>query len=96
MTETKAAPGPASLGIRPHDLVRGDGPLEGHVEVVEALGWEAFAHVRVNDLLLVARLEGDEAARLTRGDRLRLRFDPARAHLFDSEGRAVVGQATSP
>lgn len=81
----------ASLGIRPHDLVPGEGPLEGEVEVVEALGWEAFAHVRVHDLLLVARLQGDEAAHLTRGDRLRLRFDPAHAQLFDNEGRAVGG-----
>ncbi len=87
--EAPAAGSKASLGLRPHDLAAGDGPLAGQVEAVEAMGWEAFAHIRCGETLLIARLEGADAANVRRGTELRLRPRLGRGTLFASDGRAI-------
>ncbi len=78
------------VGVRPHDLVpASDGPLALRVEVVEPMGFEAFAHGRVADTPFVARLDG-HAALPRPGDLLR--FAPAEGalHTFDPDsGRAL-------
>jgi sn-glycerol 3-phosphate transport system ATP-binding protein/multiple sugar transport system ATP-binding protein len=84
-----------TLGIRPHDLTLAtDAPAIGklNVEIVEALGFEAFAYgwVRASGPRVVARLEASDAKRVKSGDALPLTVDPARVHLFDPEsGRAL-------
>jgi len=84
-----------TLGVRPHDLVpaRGEEAVETlNVEIVEALGFEAFAHgwLRASGPRVVARLEASDAKRVRSGDALPVAVDPARVHLFDpSTGRAL-------
>jgi len=78
------------LGVRPHDLVaRPDGPLALHVEVVEPMGFEAFAHGLVGTEPFVARLDGHTT--LPRpGDTLRFTVADGAVHTFDATtGRAL-------
>ncbi len=77
------------LGLRPHDLEPGESPIRGEVEAIEAMGWEAFAHVRVGEQVIIARLQGSAAAQLRRGEVLGLRVIPGRGTLFDAQGQAV-------
>lgn len=74
------------LGIRPHDLGRtGDAVAAMRVEVIEALGSEAFVHGKVDgaDTRLVARIEPEDAKKLRAGTTISVGVDPARIHLFD-------------
>lgn len=78
-----------SIGVRPHDLVvaKGDAPsvAELKIELVEALGFEAFAHgwIRQSGPNLIARLEPEEAKSIRAGATVRLAADASRVHLFD-------------
>ncbi len=84
------------VGVRPHDLyrapeeTRASGELK--VEVVEALGFEAFAYgwIRQAGPRIVVRLDGEDARRVRAGSTLPLTAEPSRVHLFDvATGRAL-------
>jgi sn-glycerol 3-phosphate transport system ATP-binding protein/multiple sugar transport system ATP-binding protein len=83
------------LGVRPHDFAvakAGRDPVcTLKVEIVEALGFEAFAHgALANGARLVVRLDGEEVARVRPGDALPLAVDRGKVHLFDrSNGVAL-------
>jgi len=52
-----AAQGPFTLGVRPTDVLIGEGPLRGRVDVVESLGAEALVHLQLSDdITLVAQV----------------------------------------
>jgi sn-glycerol 3-phosphate transport system ATP-binding protein/multiple sugar transport system ATP-binding protein len=84
------------IGVRPHDFLLAE-PSEGgtaggrepsaqlKVELVEALGFEAFAHgwLRASGPRVVARLEAAAARRVRAGDTLPLEVEPGHVHLFD-------------
>ena len=78
-----------TLGVRPHDLVRARGeetPIAIlHVEVVEALGSEAFVHGKIEntETRLVARVEPADAKTLRAGSALGVIVAPERVHLFE-------------
>jgi ABC-type sugar transport system ATPase subunit len=93
------------VGIRPHDVTvrRGESSAQGYrdgaqpaeisvpVDVVEAMGFEAYAHGQVAGAAFVARVEGrpDELPR--RGETLALSVEAANVHLFDPEtGRSLA------
>ncbi len=79
----------ATIGIRPEDLeVAESGGLEATTRVVERLGSDTIAYVRVDEVGdLTVRLPGH--MRLSGGERLRLHADPARQHHFDADGRRI-------
>jgi ABC-type sugar transport system ATPase subunit len=83
------------VGVRPHDFVVADAASAVatlRVELVEALGFEAFAYgwLRASGPRIVVRLEATDAKRVRAGDRLPLGVDPARVHLFDPRtGRSL-------
>jgi len=77
------------VGVRPHDLIR---TKEGktsvallHVEIVEALGFEAFAHgwLKASGPRVICRLEADEARSARAGDEIAVSAVTERVHLFD-------------
>jgi ABC-type sugar transport system ATPase subunit len=81
-----------TIGIRPHDLGLAKGNAvtiaTSAIEIVEALGFEAFAHGRITSgdaPLVVARLEADDARTVKPGEALPLTMDPSRLHLFSPE-----------
>jgi len=85
-------PGPATLGVRPEDLLTaGVGlPLASvTLDVVEHLGHEAMGHFDLAGNRCVARLACDTAAQP--GDQLTLAIRPTALHLFagDSAGRRL-------
>jgi sn-glycerol 3-phosphate transport system ATP-binding protein/multiple sugar transport system ATP-binding protein len=89
-----AEDGDVLLGIRPHDVVHADDvdapPLSFDVEVVEAMGFEAYAHGTVGAAPFIARIEGEVAARTNPGDRLSLSVAPERVHLFDPKSERAI------
>ncbi|MEI8257246.1 MAG: TOBE domain-containing protein, partial [Deltaproteobacteria bacterium] len=80
--------------IRPHDVARAGGDevaLTLGVDVIEAMGFEAYAHGTVGKTTFVARLESDARSLPREGEQLALRVDASTVHLFDPEsGRALA------
>jgi multiple sugar transport system ATP-binding protein len=87
-------PGAATVGVRPEHLALAHesepGAIAGTLNLVEYLGDVALAHVQVAgvDEMVVAKLAAGTPLPPA-GGRVPLRFDPARAHLFDAQGDAV-------
>ena len=81
----------ATLGVRPHDVGLAADGVKGEVTIVEPMGWETFVHVKTAAGVVVARVEGAAAAGDVRlGDRVALALDGARAHVFDTDGKAIL------
>ncbi len=86
-----------TIGIRPHDLglaKNGAAPVaELKVELVEALGSEAFAHgwLRASGPSVVARLDADDARSIRAGSVIQLAVAPSRVHLFDPKSGVALG-----
>jgi sn-glycerol 3-phosphate transport system ATP-binding protein/multiple sugar transport system ATP-binding protein len=83
------------VGVRPHDFAvcapeAAAATLK--VELVEALGFEAFAYgwLRASGPRIVARLEAADAKRVKGGGELPLTVEPARVHLFDPTTGAAL------
>jgi ABC-type sugar transport system ATPase subunit len=103
-----------TVGVRPHDLhlKRGepDPACTLKVEIVEALGFEAFAHgcltarpgalppawsnVREAGPRVALRLEAEEARAVRAGEALPLVAEPARVHLYDSVSGVALDART--
>jgi sn-glycerol 3-phosphate transport system ATP-binding protein/multiple sugar transport system ATP-binding protein len=86
-----------TIGLRPHDLgLAKNGArtvAELNVELVEALGSEAFAHgwLRAGGPSVVARLDADDARSVHAGVTIPLALSPARVHLFDPKSGLALG-----
>jgi multiple sugar transport system ATP-binding protein len=79
---------PLTLGIRPEHLYESEqGVVEGEIVVIERLGGETCLYLQAGDASMTVVTDGDVVHRVH--DRVRLGFDPLRAHLFDSEGSAL-------
>ena len=82
------------LGLRPEALHPSSGSdgadyaFEATVEVVEPLGSEILLDTRVGEVPVVARV--DPGVRVNAHERVRLAFDPARAHFFDAATEAAI------
>ena len=78
-----------TVGVRPHDFVVGDDGAAAKlvVEVVEALGFEAFAHgwIRQAGPRFVVRLGPESLARVRPGEKIGLVAPKAKVHLFDTK-----------
>ena len=92
---------PVTIGVRPHDFApaRESGTCAArlNVEIVEALGFEAFAHgwLKASGPRIIARLEAGDAKRAQVGDALPLVVTSSRVHLFDpATGRALDAAAS--
>jgi len=86
------AGGTVVAGIRPEHLrlapASGEpggvsASVPARVEFVEQLGDEGIVHARAGDTALIGKLDAHSAPRAD--DRVELRFDPSRLHLFDAE-----------
>lgn len=84
----------AVLGIRPENLtVAADGPLEGVIATIERLGSETLIYVETAGSMLTSKTDGETSAKV--GDSVRLRFDPAHAHLFGADSAAMTSRVRS-
>jgi multiple sugar transport system ATP-binding protein len=86
---------PESIALRPP----GGDDIQGHVDLVEALGAETLVYVTSDQgAQLVARLNSRTDAHV--GDRVGVAVDSGTAHLFDAQGRvaltgAIAGNAAN-
>jgi multiple sugar transport system ATP-binding protein len=89
-----------TVGVRPHDFhvkrAEADPACTLKVEIVEALGFEAFAHGWVTPAgpRVIARLEADEGRSVRTGDALPLVAEAARVHLYDSVSGVALDART--
>jgi multiple sugar transport system ATP-binding protein len=82
------------VGIRPqHLFIQGaDGAptdgllLSGTLEVVEPMGWEAYAHITLGPHTITAHLRSETLQHLSPGDPIDLVVHPDRLHFFDPHG----------
>jgi len=84
--------GVAEIGVRPehlHPVGPAEGEFSGTVELVERLGAETFAYVRVDGLgeALTVRLPAHAGARI--GDAIGLSVEPAGLHRFAVDGTTL-------
>ena len=80
-----------TLGVRPAGLhLTPDGKLAGEVILVERLGSDGYIQVKTEAGLLTVRFDGEAAARLVPGDKVRLTIDPDQLFLFDAGGRTLA------
>lgn len=83
-----AAPGPATLGIRPEDIALlppdAPGAIAGRVTVSELAGAERFHFVTMGEAPVILRTPATTV--LHPGEAVALGLDPARLHLFDGAG----------
>ena len=85
--------GAYTVGVRPEHCSlssRDDASLTGTVVIIERLGADTFAFLDLTGASepVAVRL-GQEANSVAVGDHVGLRFDAAKAHLFDAEGMAI-------
>ncbi len=80
------------VGVRPHDVAQcttTDAALDFAVEVVEAMGFEAYVHGRVGTEAFIARVDGGGVLPRA-GELLSLGVSSTAVHLFDpASGRAL-------
>ncbi len=79
--------GAVTLGIRPQHLTLGEGGVTARAEVVEPTGEAQEIRARLGEVELRAALR--DAAPVRPGDLLPLRYDPARALVFDAGGARI-------
>jgi multiple sugar transport system ATP-binding protein len=79
------------IGIRPEDVVVGEGPFEGRIRVVEPTGHETIVLFAAGDADLVTRVPGGIA--LKAGEAVRFRVRAENAHLFDQADGRRLGAA---
>ncbi len=85
---------PVTVGVRPHDVTpttADDAMFTLRVEVVEAMGFEAYAHGVVGDVPFIARLDGERALPKP-GERLPLSVSREALHLFNPETGASLAR----
>ncbi|MGC4090229.1 MAG: hypothetical protein QM756_20590 [Polyangiaceae bacterium] len=82
-----AKDGAIVLGVRPQDLTLGESGIALEVEVIEAMGFEAYVHGRVGGAPFVARLTPEELPSAKVGATIDL--VPKRVHAFDRETGAA-------
>lgn len=80
-----------TIGIRPEHvaILAEGGDINGTILLTEHLGSDSFLHVDCGAAgRLTVRASGDYAGRP--GEAVSLRFDPARIHRFDHQGKVLV------
>ncbi len=85
-----------TLGIRPESLRPGaEGALGGEVRLVERLGGLTMLHVGLaGSETVTVQIEGSDDTRVHQP--IRLAFDPAACHLFDSAGQSLTRLVRHP
>jgi multiple sugar transport system ATP-binding protein len=79
----------AEIGIRPSAIFLADDEgIAAEIVLIERLGGTSLLHLKIDGVpqLVTVELQGKSA--LTIGSSVRIRFDPADAHIFDGQGRS--------
>ncbi|MCD6369614.1 MAG: ABC transporter ATP-binding protein [Thermoproteales archaeon] len=80
----QGASGEIIFGVRPEDVIIGEGEIEGEVYVVEPLGKDVIVHVNVGDKTMIRALTStDKAPKM--GEKIKLGFNMDKIHIFDKK-----------
>ncbi len=82
--DARVPPDADTLGLRPEDVLLGEGPLRATVEVVEPVGDRGHVRLRIADQELSATVDGARAFALRPGEELACGLRLEAAHWFDS------------
>jgi ABC-type sugar transport system ATPase subunit len=77
------------LGIRPSDVILGDGGAPATVSMCEVLGEDVILDLMMGDQLVRAKVPSNR--RLAEGAKASVRFDPAGLHVFDRDSGRRIG-----
>jgi multiple sugar transport system ATP-binding protein len=95
---TQSADGDLLIGIRPHDLLVGEGEatqgsfsLEGTVTAVEPLGPETLVHLDTPTTSVIATARGKAIPQV--GSRLQCETQAGALYLFDAKTEELLGRA---
>ncbi|NBC96142.1 MAG: sn-glycerol-3-phosphate ABC transporter ATP-binding protein UgpC [Deinococcus-Thermus bacterium] len=80
-----------TYGIRPEHMVEGgagEATIPGEVFVVERLGGETYAYVRIPGEQMIT-LQADGESRVRAGDKVQIGVNAETSHLFDPDGMAL-------
>ncbi len=87
---------PVEVGIRPQHLSVRSGEetenalvLHATIDVIEPMGWEAYAHVTLDTTPLKAHVRNEALQGYAPGDDIDLVVDTGHLHFFDAEGRSI-------
>jgi ABC-type sugar transport system ATPase subunit len=86
------AAGPIALGVRPEDLVPGNGPIEARVRLVEDLGAESFVHATTPGAAIIYRIPVANP-QPSAGETVLLAIRDGAAHWFVDGRRVEAGEA---
>ena len=78
--------GPVVLGVRPEDLIAGEGPITVRVVVVEDLGSETYVHAEIGDAPVIYKC-GPASGVPAPGDTVNLGIREGRTHWFRDGAR---------
>lgn len=84
--------GPVLLAVRPEDLSLAQAGIAARITHLEYLGESLLVHALVRDSeeAVVCRLAPEMRRRVVRGETVHFRPDPAKAMLFDGDGRRLA------
>lgn len=75
-------------GIRPEDIILGDGRFVGKIELVELLGSELFVYLKANEKTIISRTKPDDS--IKKGERINFDINLKKVHFFrKSDGKRV-------
>ena len=79
------------VGIRGVNIVIGKEGVEAVIEYTEVIEADLIIHLMIDDekCIAVEKMNDADSFRYVRGDKVRLRFDQDRFHLFDEEGNRI-------
>jgi multiple sugar transport system ATP-binding protein len=69
-----------TMGIRPESLIPGEGPIKGHLELIEHLGPETLIYLRTNTTRIIAKAPPDFQKK--RGEKISLALSDRGVHFF--------------
>ena len=84
-------------GIRPEDIYpvdRGIPPnvkplvMRGTVDFIETLGSDTIIHIKVGDILLIAKVPGGYSANI--GEKIEVALDLNKLHIFEKSGKRAI------
>ncbi len=86
------------VGLRPQHLfvasdeeTTGDEAvhLKGTLDVVEPMGWEAYAHIHLGEAPIIAHVRAESLHGMAPGDEIHLTITPEHLHFFAADGRRL-------
>ena len=83
----------AALGVRPEHITvcsQEDADLEATVEIVEKLGAEMMLYLQTEAAEETLTMRSPPDGKAQPGDKLHIRFERARLHLFDQDGATMA------